>query len=166
MYNHAPDDYRCPFCALQEGPGSDGWQRNRKGWVFEEGAVFCMVPTHYWGKTKGNCLIIPKPHFENIYELDESIGVDIIRATKRVSLAMKTALGCEGVSTRQHNEPAGNQDVWHYHLHVFPRYAGDNLYESRKMRYTDEERAEYASRLRNANDRARGAFECDSPTPC
>ena len=43
---------------------------------------------------------------------------------------MKTAFGCPGVSTRQHNEPAGNQDVWHYHVHVFPRWHGDRLYGS------------------------------------
>lgn len=40
---------------------------------------------------------------------------------------MKAAYGCDGVSTRQHNEPAGDQDVWHYHLHVVPRWHGDAL---------------------------------------
>lgn len=43
---------------------------------------------------------------------------------------MKQAFGCDGVSTRQHNEPAGDQDVWHFHLHVFPRWTGDDLYRS------------------------------------
>lgn len=120
------------------------------GWVFEEGSVFCIVPTRYWGVTKGNCLIMPKSHIENIYEMDESIGVDLLRATRRLALAMKSALACDGVSTRQHNEPAGNQDVWHFHQHVFPRYEGDNLYGSEKLRYEDAERAHYAGLLREA----------------
>ena len=42
MYNHAPSGYECPFCALQHDLDS----QDRMGWVFEEGAVYCMVPTH------------------------------------------------------------------------------------------------------------------------
>jgi len=57
---------------------------------------------------------------------------------------------CDGVSTRQHNEPAGGQEVWHYHLHVFPRYEGDNLYKSSAIRdfIPLEKRVVYAERLR------------------
>ncbi len=63
---------------------------------------------------------------------------------------MKVAYGCDGVSTRQHNEPAGNQDVWHYHMHVFPRYEGDDLYSqyNKRRRIPPEERAHYADQLR------------------
>src|SRR2546421_613310 len=66
------------------------------------------------------------------------------------ALAMKTAYGCEGPSFRQHNEPAGYQEVWHYHLHVFPRYHGDDLYMRSKERrwVTPAERAPYAEKLR------------------
>jgi len=64
---------------------------------------------------------------------------------------MKQAWKCDGVSTRQHNEPAGNQDVWHYHMHVFPRWDNDDLYGSRGAlaapegirRRADELRAEW-----------------------
>ena len=63
---------------------------------------------------------------------------------------MKAAYNCDGVSTRQHNEPAGNQDVWHYHLHVFPRYAGDNLYSTQRALMPIEERARYTQALRAA----------------
>ena len=61
---------------------------------------------------------------------------------------MKDAYGCDGVSTAQHNEPDGNQDVWHYHTHVFPRYQGDNLYGSMRQLTTTEERRPYAELLR------------------
>ena len=57
---------------------------------------------------------------------------------------------CDGTSVRQHNEPAGNQDAWHYHVHVFPRYAGDSLYGTRP--YPEfvpaEQRWPYADQLR------------------
>ena len=150
MFTHEPPDYECPFCAVQSRPGSRGWERNRIGWVFEEGSVFCIVPTHYWGVTKGNCLVMPKSHVENLYQIDEAIGIDLLRATKRLAWALKEALSCDGVSTRQHNEPAGNQDVWHFHQHVFPRYEGDDLYRCERLRYDDAERARYADLLREA----------------
>lgn len=63
---------------------------------------------------------------------------------------MKRVYGCDAVSTVQHNEPYGNQDVWHYHVHVFPRYDGDNLYRSPRQLTTAEERLPYTAKLRNA----------------
>lgn len=60
------------------------------------------------------------------------------------------AFGCEGISTRQHNGPAGDQDVWHYHLHVFPRSPCDGLHGGQKLPYTRDERIELAARLRRA----------------
>ena len=56
---------------------------------------------------------------------------------------------CDGVSSRQHNEPDGGQDVWHYHLHVFPRYKNDNLYAMSRTQTTAEERAVYAEKLKS-----------------
>ena len=63
---------------------------------------------------------------------------------------MKTAYGCEGISTRQHNEPAGMQEVWHFHLHVFPRYLDDGLYARTAERFltTPSQRLPYAEKLR------------------
>ena len=69
---------------------------------------------------------------------------------KRIALALKTAYGCDGTSFRQHNEPHGDQEVWHYHLHVFPRWHGDDLYGSPHRLTTPEERAPYAERLRRS----------------
>ena len=60
---------------------------------------------------------------------------------------MKAAYGCPGISTCQHNEPAGGQDVWHFHVHVFPRYLEDNLYLQPSGRLTvAKERCSYAER--------------------
>jgi histidine triad (HIT) family protein len=63
---------------------------------------------------------------------------------------MKAAFECDGISTRQHNEPGGMQEVWHFHLHVFPRWEGDDLYGSTSRLTTPEERVPYASALRRA----------------
>lgn len=67
-----------------------------------------------------------------------------------MALALKQIYGCDGISTRQHNEPSGSQDVWHYHEHVTPRFLNDALYgqiETRLFMPVDE-RAEHAVNVR------------------
>ncbi|MBT2117550.1 HIT family protein [Dyella sp. LX-66] len=112
--------------------------------------VFALVPTHHYAGIKGNCLVVPRGHYENVLDMPDELGSDFFRATRRLALAMRNAFGCEGISTRQHNGPAGNQDVWHYHLHVFPRYSNDGLYGGRKVPYAIEERMQLAASLRAA----------------
>jgi histidine triad (HIT) family protein len=112
--------------------------------------VTAFIAAAWWPNNPGHVLIIPNEHFENIFDLPPALAADIQVVARAVALGFKAAYGCAGVSTRQHNEPAGNQDVWHYHLHLFPRYAGDELYLTfRERRFTTpEERLPYATRLR------------------
>lgn len=72
------------------------------------------------------------------------------REPKRLAVAVKSAYGCSGTSTRQPNEPGGGQDVWHFHVHVNPRSEQDRLYQTHeRVRWADAaERAPYAERLR------------------
>ncbi|MCD7099009.1 HIT family protein [Stenotrophomonas sp. MMGLT7] len=112
--------------------------------------VFALVPAHHYAGIKGNCLVIPRSHYENVLDIPDSLGAEFFRATRRLAQAMRAAFGCEGISTRQHNGAAGNQDVWHYHLHVFPRYTNDGLHAGPKAPYSAEERIELASILRSA----------------
>jgi histidine triad (HIT) family protein len=80
-----------------------------------------------WPNNPGHVVVIRTQHFENIYDLPAEIVGMLHAAIRTVALALKAAYACDRVSTHQHNEPAGNQDAWHYHVHVFPRYAGDSL---------------------------------------
>ena len=93
--------------------------------------------------------MIPRGHYENVLEMPDELGSEVFSATRRLAHAMLAAFGCEGISTRQHNGPAGNQDVWHYHLHVFPRYTNDGLHAGqKKVPYATEQRIALAARLR------------------
>lgn len=75
--------------------------------------------------TNGDCLIIPKKHFENICDIDiETLKkIDII--SKNVYDLLKEKLQCDGLTFVQNNE--FGQDIKHYHLHATPRYKNDNL---------------------------------------
>jgi len=85
-----------------------------------------------------------------MYDLTPELGAQVLDAARRIALAFKAVYRCAGVSTRQHNEPAGGQEVWHYHLHVFPRYEADQLYarDGERRTVSRDERAGYAERLR------------------
>lgn len=120
---------------------------NQNDVVYRDGEVTAFVATRWWPNNLGHVLIVPNEHYESIYELPPELGTPIQRIAQRIALAFKATYGCDGVSTRQHNEPAGNQDVWHYHLHVFPRYLNDGLYVRRGRSTTPEERRPYAEKL-------------------
>jgi histidine triad (HIT) family protein len=97
-------------------------------------------------------IVIPNTHAENLHDIADEDLRAVTATTKRIALALKQAYGCDGISTRQHNEPAGNQDVWHLHVHVFPRWQGDALYERHhEARWAKPaERSLYAKNLRAA----------------
>lgn len=76
---------------------------------------------------KGHSLIIPKAHFDNAYEMDEEYLSKVMPLAKKVALSLKKTLKCDGVNVLQNNEPAAGQTVFHYHVHVIPRYENDDL---------------------------------------
>jgi histidine triad (HIT) family protein len=91
--------------------------------------AFARISPKWWPANPGGVLVIPRAHHENLYSVPSAVGHAVWDLTREVAVAMRAAYPCQGVSTRQHNEPAGGQDVWHLHVHVFPRSADDRLYE-------------------------------------
>jgi len=148
MYNHAPDNYICPFCLLVRGVENEHVYSKQTDIVHQNDVATALISAHQWPNNHGHVIIIPNEHFENIYDLPIQLASKIHELAKDVALAMKVVYLCDGISTRQHNEPSGNQDVWHYHLHVFPRYSNDGLYASRRKLMNPDKRAEYARRLK------------------
>jgi len=148
--SHEPPGYDCPFCRLQRGEFNDRNQPTDVVAVTER--AFARIAPKWWPGNPGAVLVMPRAHVENLYSMPAEDGHAVWDLTRRVAVAVRDAYGCEGTSTRQHNEPAGNQDVWHLHVHVFPRFAGDQLYQrhDRARWVAGSERAEYAERLRSA----------------
>jgi histidine triad (HIT) family protein len=144
---HEPAGYDCPFCRLQRGHVDE--HNHPADVVAVTPTAFARISPKWWPSNPGAALVIPREHHENLYGLPPDIGHGVWDLVQQVAVAMRTAYECEGVSIRQHNEPAGNQDVWHLHVHVFPRHPGDALYERhREARWVgQEERAEYAETL-------------------
>jgi histidine triad (HIT) family protein len=146
MFNHEPRDYACPFCNFLAGNYND---RNApEDIVYKNEHVLAFIAPQTWPNNKGHVIVVPTGHFENIYDIpDQALGA-VYRAVKKISIAIRETYGCNGVSSRQHNEPDGGQDVWHFHVHIFPRYPDDNLYETARISINAAERAPYAKKLR------------------
>jgi histidine triad (HIT) family protein len=148
--SHAPEDHVCTFCAIASG--GDGPRTKQTHVVARSADMTSFIASHWWPGNPGHVLVIPNRHVENIYEFPDELGEPLMVMTRRIAVAVKTAYGCDGVSTRQHNEPAGNQDMWHFHQHVFPRWEGDDLYgrHAEKAQASADEVLERAALLRAA----------------
>jgi len=95
---------------------------------------------------------VPNHHFADLHEIPQDELGAVYATAKRLAGALQRSTDCDGTSTRQHNGSGAGQDVFHFHVHVFPRFSGDGLY-ARDAEYrwtTPEERAPYAERLREA----------------
>ena len=147
LISHAPAGYECPFCRYVAGGSNE--LVGPEHVVESTAETMTFVSPRVWGRCEG-LLVIPKAHHENLYVVPDALGVPLLRATRRAALALKVAEGCDGVSTRQHNEPAGNQDLWHFHVHVFPRWDGDGLYGAKPSTADRAAMTERAKRLRAA----------------
>lgn len=144
MVSHAPSGYACPFCRnIREGQAEHPLEL-----LYRDEHVFVKMNPKWWPNNPGSVLVVPVDHYENIFDLPDSLGQPIQRAARSAAIAMKAAYGCDGVSLRQHNEPAGNQRVWHYHLHVHPRWAGDDFYRTTGKMATADEIGRRADALR------------------
>jgi histidine triad (HIT) family protein len=147
VYSHKPKGYECPFCRVVSGIEIPNKGTKQSDVVYQNQHVTAFIASKWWPNNKGHVLVVPNAHFENIYELPVEYAVEIHRAAQLAAFAMRNTYGCDGVSTRQHNEPGGGQDVWHYHLHVYPRYIGDQFYLTEGQDSDPDERHYYAERL-------------------
>jgi histidine triad (HIT) family protein len=149
MYNHEPAGYACPLCRFVEGHESDF--NKIIDIVFQDETTLAYVSPKWWINNPGNVIIIPKKHVEHIYDVEDELLASIYKTGKSIAIAMKKTYGCDGTSFRQHNEPAGNQEIYHFHLHLFPRWKTDHFYQNfENYRYVNEQdRQSYAEKLRS-----------------
>ncbi len=122
--------------------------------VYTDELVTVFVNSFFSGHNNdGFAIVVPNEHFENLYTLSTECGHRIFEVAQKVAIAMKRAYGCDGITTRQNNEPEGDQHAFHFHFHVWPRYKDDGynmLKPEQKHLAAPELRASYAQKLRDA----------------
>lgn len=97
---------------------------------------------------KGHALIIPKEHYRNLYDLDEKLAAEVLVLAKKMVVKLKGILDCDGYNIVQNNEEAAGQTVFHFHMHLIPRYKGDNVGLGWKMgKLSDADKEEILSKV-------------------
>ena len=109
-------DNDCIFCKIANGeiPSSTIYEDD----LFR--VILDLSPA-----TKGHALILPKKHMANIFEMDEETAEKVFVLASRIAKAMKEALNCDGLNIVQDNGEIAGQTVFHFHMHIIPRYNDD-----------------------------------------
>lgn len=98
--------------------------------------------------SKGHSLILPKEHYANVYEISEECAGKAFLLAKKLAGKMKEELGCDGVNILQNNGTAAGQTVFHFHMHLIPRYENDQVGITWKQgTLTEEDKEEILSKL-------------------
>ena len=134
-------DNNCIFCKIANGEIPSYT-------VYEDDdfkVIFDISPA-----SKGHALVIPKEHYKNLFELDESIASKALVIAKKVATELSTELDCDGFNLLQNNEEIAGQTVFHFHIHLIPRYKNDNVKFTTTPGEIDKEFAEkLAEKIKN-----------------
>ena len=110
-------DENCIFCKIANGeiPSKTLYEDEQFRVILDLGPA-----------TKGHALILPKSHYKNLYELPDATAADVMKLARKMAAQMTEKLGCDGFNLVQNNNEAAGQTVFHFHMHLIPRYEGDN----------------------------------------
>lgn len=139
----------CIFCRIVAGEAPS----HR---VYEDGEVLVFMDIR--PVSQGHTLIIPKQHFENLFEATEDAMASVARISVRIANAIRTVFEPDGVFVAQTNGAAAGQTVFHYHLHLIPRWQGGDLQVHGRREATASELAGLAARLRDTLGESESAF--------
>ena len=130
----------CVFCKIVDG-------RIPSIKVHEDGLTLAFMDI---GQVNpGHVLVAAKPHIENIFGLDDKLAAAVFQTATRVARALQKAYAPEGVSVYQANGAAAGQTVYHFHLHIVPRYDDDGMQLTWPVKKPPREQLEAnAARLR------------------
>jgi histidine triad (HIT) family protein len=97
---------------------------------------------------EGHTLVIPKAHYENIFDVPQELNAYIHGVTKQIAIAVKKATNADGISIIQQNGKAANQDIPHLHVHVIPRYEGQKMPSFSEISANREQLSQTAVKIR------------------
>lgn len=143
------DQESCIFCKIVSGevPANKVYEDD------ETMAFLDIQPVN-----PGHTLIIPKDHFENIYTTPVMSWMRVQMTAQKVALAVKNALGADGVNVHMNNESAAGQVVPHTHVHIIPRYNDDGFTHWPHTVYKDPEE------MRSFTEKISAELNVDSDT--
>lgn len=109
-------DTNCIFCKIANGeiPSRTLYEDDKFRVILDLGPA-----------SKGHALILPKEHYANLYELPDETAGEVMKLARKMAVQMTERLGCEGFNLVQNNGELAGQTVFHFHMHLIPRYQED-----------------------------------------
>lgn len=135
-------DENCIFCKIANGeiPSATLYEDDDFRIILDLGPA-----------SKGHALLLPKDHYENLYMLPDDLAAKALPVVKKIITRLTEVLGCDGYNIVQNNGETAGQTVFHFHMHLIPRYQGDQVGLGWKMgKLTDEEKEDILVRLNRA----------------
>jgi len=111
-------DQSCEFCRLAR-------REDDASIVFDDEKAMAFLDIK--PVNDGHTLVIPKTHYENIYEIPDDELAYVYKVVKKVAFAVKQGVRPDGISITQHNGRAALQRIFHLHVHIIPRYEGQRF---------------------------------------
>ena len=111
----------CVFCRIVRG------ELTPKVLAYRDSHTAVFPSRHQQPRNRGHMLVVPTQHVAHIYDVGDAFAGPLMTTLARVAAAVKAVCSADGVSVRQNNEPHGDQDVFHLHFHVIPRFAEDGF---------------------------------------
>lgn len=97
---------------------------------------------------KGHIIILPKKHSANLFELEDETAAKTLLVARKLAKAMKEELKCDGINLLQNNGEAAGQTVFHFHIHLIPRFTNDTVKMTwTQGKYEDGEAAKLAAAI-------------------
>lgn len=96
----------------------------------------------------GHVLLIPKKHYENLYDLPDEILTQLAPIIKKLAIAIKKGVQAEGINIGMNNERPAGQLVSHAHFHIMPRFSNDGFHHWRGQPYKEGESSKIASKIK------------------
>lgn len=121
-------DQECIFCQIARGEAPASI-------VYDDGGILAFM--NRFQSVPGHVLIVPRAHVENIYVLDDALACSVFVAARKIARAVKQALKPDGITVLQNNEPAGGQEIAHFHLHVIARRGGKPFFQDGERQPAD-----------------------------
>lgn len=134
-------DDNCIFCKIAGGaiPSTTLYEDDQFRVILDLGPA-----------SRGHALILPKQHYADVCSLDEVIAAKVLPLGAKIGSAMKKSLGCSGFNLVQNNGEAAGQTVFHFHMHVIPRYDdGPSIVSWVSGEVSPEELSEVAEKIKN-----------------
>jgi histidine triad (HIT) family protein len=128
----------CIFCKIATGdiPSKTLYQDDKFRIILDIGAA-----------NRGHALIIPKEHYSDLWDMPEEFVAESMKLARTMTARIKETLNCDGFNLVQNNGYAAGQTVFHYHLHLIPRYEGDERMVSWKPGTPDDSELEEIKKL-------------------